>query len=84
MKIFEHEGFEGTTYHKEGVECGGCNKKFCYTVKEQEDGEKYCKLCYNHRFGTDEMKKVEKKLDELNLSIYTVILAAFMVLCSFY
>lgn len=66
-KIFnEYQGFEGTTYHAEGVVCQGCKKTFCYTVKEIEDSEeKYCMLCYNHRFGEDEMKKVNDKLDDL-------------------
>ena len=66
MKIFEiPKGFNGIAYHTGGIDCEGCKKKFCHTVKIIEDGEKFCKICYNHRFGTDEMNIVSKKLDEL-------------------
>lgn len=65
MKILEPKGFDGTTYHAEGIECEGCKKKFSYTVKNREDGERYCKLCFNHRFGSEEMEIVQKKFDQL-------------------
>jgi len=64
-KIIEYTSFDGLTYHAESVICDGCNIGFCHCVRMLEDGEKFCKLCFNHRFGVDKMEDVLKKLDEL-------------------
>lgn len=72
MKIIDPEGFQGTMYYAENIVCNGCKKEFCYTVKIIEDGERFCKLCYNHRFGIKEMQEVEQKLDDLGNYLWEI------------
>jgi len=65
MKIIEYDGFDGTAYYSENLVCSGCQKEFCFTVKVIEDGERFCKICFNHRFGYKDMNEIIEKLDEM-------------------
>jgi len=53
------------TLYPEPLACDSCGKKFCHAIRN-EQGERFCKSCYNHRYGMEDTMEVSKALDELS------------------
>ncbi len=66
---------EGTNYHIDFLECDGCHKHFCNTVREEAtDDKRYCMGCFNHRNGMELTQQVIKLLDKENNFAYNIML----------
>ncbi len=52
-----------TTYYLDPLTCSGCNKKFCHAIRMESD-ERFCKNCYVHRYGLDEMMEISKAMNQ--------------------
>ncbi len=51
-------------YFDNHIECTGCHRLFCHTVKQQQDGEEtLCMECFNHRNGLQETLEVIKEME---------------------
>lgn len=55
--IFDHN------YYAEPVECDACNKKFCHTVRKNDSDERFCKMCFHHRYGMEDTIRVLKLME---------------------
>lgn len=51
--------------------CDSCKKEFCHTVRNVQ-GERFCKTCYNHRYGLEDTMEISKALDELSNQLWEV------------
>ncbi len=59
--------------HTDPIECFGCHEKFGITVHKYnaDDEQRYCKDCYFYRYGLRELQFVMKKLNKIQLELWT-------------
>ncbi len=55
-----------THYHEEHIQCSGCKKCFCTTIKDFS-GEKMCLDCIGLGMSIEDFIKLKNRLDEFTL-----------------
>jgi hypothetical protein len=59
------------TLYPHPLTCDSCKKKFCHAIRTDE-GERFCKNCYNHRYGLEDTLEVCKALDAMSNHLWEV------------
>jgi hypothetical protein len=69
--VFRSKDNHEIAYHLENIDCFGCHKQFCLTVRNPENEEdKLCANCFGHIVGLDDYQKVLGELDELSITTW--------------
>lgn len=69
-KKYDFPVIEDTLY-PEPLTCDSCKKKFCHAIRNDQD-ERFCKNCYNHRYGLEDTLEVSKVLNAMSNQLWEV------------